>query len=104
VELLDVLRPLVAVARLWPEPERFDPAHFDGWSWDEDPYSLIAQGGGRHLLSHRCPGEWATITVVRGTARALARSNAVAPPQDLVIPLDRMPTLPGSGLVLRRMS
>lgn len=86
--------------RLFAEPYSFQPERFRGWSWEEDPNSLIAQGAGRHEEDHRCPGEWSTVELLKRAVRVLSRSDLQAPPQDLSIPLDRFPTAPRSHVVL----
>ncbi|WP_129658598.1 cytochrome P450 [Rothia halotolerans] len=88
--------------RLWDDPASFRPERFRGWSWDEDPNTLVAQGAGRHAENHRCPGEWSTVEVLKRAVRLLARTDWRIPAQDLSIPLDRFPTLPRSGLILTR--
>ncbi|MHC5560658.1 cytochrome P450 [Kocuria sp. U4B] len=89
-------------ARLWEDPHSFAPERFRGWSWGEDPWSLIAQGAGRHGQTHRCPGEWSTVELLTRATRLLATTNLQVPVQDLSIPLDHLPALPTSGFVLTR--
>jgi fatty-acid peroxygenase len=86
--------------RIFPDPDSFRPERFRGWSWAEDPNTLIAQGAGRHEDDHRCPGEGSTVELLARAVRVLSRSELEAPPQDLSIPLDRFPTGPRSGVVL----
>ncbi len=40
-------------ARLWPEPDRFDPERFRGGQ--PDPFTLLSHGGGAAASGHRCP-------------------------------------------------
>lgn len=87
-------------ARSFPDPDSFRPERFRGWSWQEEPYTLIAQGAGRHEDDHRCPGEWSTVELLTRSVRLLAQSGMHLPPQDLSIPLDRFPTGPRNGVVL----
>lgn len=83
----------------WPHPDTFDPNRFR--HWDEDPYSLVPQGGGDHAHGHRCPGEWNTIAVMKVAVETLARTiDYTVPPQDLRISHRHVPTLPNSGFVL----
>ncbi|PWH05268.1 cytochrome P450 [Brachybacterium endophyticum] len=89
-------------ARIWDSPESFRPERFRDWEWERHPYSLVPQGAGDVRTGHRCPGEWATLTVLRETVRRLSRENFDLPAQDLTIPLDRMPTRPRSGVLVRR--
>lgn len=89
-------------ARLWEAPDSFRPERFRGWSWDESPNSLVAQGAGRHAENHRCPGEWSTVELLKRAVRVLVASDAAVPAQDLSIRLDRFPALTRSGMVLAR--
>lgn len=120
VELINVLRPTVAVNRYimfaalalhqHPEcrerllaadddayPERFEhrkPGTFD----------LIPQGAGDHHLDHRCAGEWITIELIKCAVRQLTRQMRYdVPAQDLHINLSRMPALPRSGFVIENV-
>lgn len=43
-------------ARVWDRPGVFDPDRFR--HWDDNPFTLVPQGGGDHLTGHRCAGEW----------------------------------------------
>lgn len=85
--------------RLWEDPNSFQPERFRGFSWDDHPNTLIAQGAGRHADNHRCPGEWSTVELLKHAVRLLASSTMTLPAQDLSIPLNRFPTLPRSGFV-----
>lgn len=87
-------------ARLWEYPHSFAPERFRGWSWEEHPWSLIAQGAGRHGQDHRCPGEWSTVELLKRATRLLATTDFQVPVQDLSIALDHFPALPTSGFVL----
>lgn len=83
---------------LWDRPRHFDPGRFL-----RDPgavHRLIPQGGGP-ARGHRCPGEDITVTVLAALATELARLGHTVPPQDLRIPLSRMPTRPRSGMRIR---
>lgn len=87
--------------RLWQDPDSFRPERFRGWRWEEHPYTLIAQGAGRHDEGHRCPGEWGTVELMKRALRLLATSGLEVPPQDLSIRLNRFPALPRSGFVAK---
>ncbi len=65
-----------------------------------DPYTLIPQGGGDRATGHRCPGEPNTVALLSDLAIRLARLAYTVPPQDLDIPLHRVPTRPRSGMRL----
>lgn len=88
--------------RLFADPESFRPERFRGWSWQEEPNALIAQGAGDHAEDHRCPGEWSTVELLTRAVRLLAGSDLDLPAQDLTVPLDRFPTAPRSGVVVSR--
>jgi fatty-acid peroxygenase len=85
--------------RTWEQPERFLPERFRDWRGD--PYTFVPQGAGDHESGHRCPGEWATIALVRSAVRALTREIAyTVPDQDLRIRPSRIPPRPASGFVI----
>lgn len=88
--------------RQWPDPESFRPERFR--DWDGSPFNFVPQGGGGHFTGHRCAGEWLTIEALKTTARLLSSAMTYdVPPQDLRIDLTRMPTLPRSGFLMRRV-
>jgi len=83
--------------RIWSEPAAFRPERFA--TWDGDPYSFVPQGGGDHGVTHRCAGEWLTISVMERAVRLLTTAMIYdAPLQDLSVDLSRMPAAPRSGL------
>lgn len=85
--------------KVWDEPERFDPDRFVARTVDE--WSLVPQGGGDHWAHHRCAGEWLTIELMQQACRVLTRDvDYAVPPQDLRVPLRRIPARPNSGLVI----
>ncbi|PWR04958.1 cytochrome P450 [Micromonospora acroterricola] len=84
--------------RLWPEPYRFRPERFLGR--EIGPFELVPQGGGDPRTGHRCPGELITVALLRDLAVRLARLDHTVPPQDLRIPLHRIPTRPVDGLLI----
>ncbi|WP_119932630.1 hypothetical protein [Kocuria sp. CPCC 104605] len=63
---------------------------------------MIAQGAGRHEDDHRCPGEWATVELLKRAVRLLATTDYEVPPQDLSIRLNRLPAIPRSRFLLVR--
>jgi fatty-acid peroxygenase len=89
--------------RAWHDPEAFDPDRFH--EWNGDAYSLIAQGGGDHLIHHRCPGEWITIALMKMAVRFLAREiDFDVPQQDLRLDFAHLPALPVDRFVIRKIS
>lgn len=89
--------------RVWGQPDAFIPERF--YQWDGSAYNFIPQGGGDHLLGHRCAGEWITISLMKVAVNFLVRSvNYGVPPQDLQIKLSRMPALPESRFVIRKVT
>jgi fatty-acid peroxygenase len=87
--------------RLWPEPHRFEPERFRDWTGD--PNTLIPQGGGDEARGHRCPGERATIELMKTAVGLLAAETGYSvAPQDLRIDLRRFPAIPQDELILRR--
>lgn len=83
--------------RLWSQPHTFDPDRFR--TWNGSPFTLIPQGGGGHLLGHRCPGEWLTVDLMKVGVAALTRwMTYQVPAQDLRIA--GLPAGVRSGLVL----
>lgn len=89
-------------SRSWGRPNEFWPERFH--NWDGNPFDFIPQGGGDHLLSHRCPGEWITIELMKEALRFLTRSIEYdVPEQDLRISLRKIPALPASGFMMRNV-
>lgn len=87
-------------ARTWDAPEEFRPERFR--QWDGNPFNFIPQGGGDHVLSHRCAGEWITIALMKVALSYLAgRLTYDVPEQDLRIDYERLPALPRSGFIIR---
>lgn len=83
---------------VWPRADEFSPDRF--LSGPGDAYTMIPQGGGDHLVNHRCPGEWATIRIMEAVLAAMVREvDYDVPPQDLSVDLSAFPTLPKSGFL-----
>lgn len=84
--------------RIWDDPDSFRPQRFLGRAIGAD--ELVAQGAGDYYQGHRCPGERATVVLVKSALRALLALYYRLPEQDLRVDLSRIPALPASGLVL----
>jgi fatty-acid peroxygenase len=85
--------------RSWPEPDRFWPGRFRDRVITA--FDLVPQGAGRHATTHRCPGEWITIEIMKTVTRLLvADTDYDVPAQDLTISFSKMPTGPASGFVM----
>ncbi len=85
--------------RIWADPDAFHPERFR--EWDGSAFNFIPQGGGDFETGHRCPGEWATIELMKGAVRQLTTAMEYQVPlQDLSINLSRMPAIPKSRFVI----
>lgn len=88
---------------IWHDPGQFRPERFQ--DWNEDAFNFIPQGGGNHYHSHRCPGERATIELMKHAVRQLvSHMDYTVPEQDLHIDKSQMPTLPQSRFVIQNVS
>lgn len=88
--------------RRWSAPDEFFPERFAGR--DVDPYELIPQSGGDPETGHRCAGELITVELTKVALYELVRLAYELPPQDLGVPLNRIPTRPRSGIVMTRVA
>ena len=85
--------------RLWREARRFRPDRFNDWNGDQN--TLVPQGGGQLLGGHRCPGERATVELLKEALLVLTAGVTYrVPAQDLRVSLRRFPALPRSGFVI----
>lgn len=88
--------------QIWPDPDTF---RFDRFiDWDGDPYRLVPQGGGHVETGHRCPGDRVVVELIKVAVSQLLRAELEFPAQNLSIDMTAMPTLPRSGVVLRKRS
>lgn len=88
--------------RSWDAPEEFRPDRFR--TWNGSPFNFVPQGGGDHDHGHRCPGEWITKELMKVAVDGLARHIAYeVPEQDLRIDMSRLPALPRSRVLIRRV-
>lgn len=85
--------------RSWGDPETFRPERFlrpfDGET------RIVAQGSGDFVATHHCPGEDLTVALLAVATGLLATMRYSVPEQNLSIPLNRFPTAPKSGFVIR---
>jgi len=64
-------------------------------------YAFIPQGAGVAAHGHRCPGEMATVEVVKEAVRLLIGAiDYEVPIQDLAVPLTTVPTGPPDGFII----
>ncbi|WMT92899.1 cytochrome P450 [Pelagibacterium sp. H642] len=85
--------------RSFPNPDVFDPDR--NLSWRRQGFDFIPQGGGDARSTHRCPGEQFTVAVIREATRLLVEEMEYdVPSQNLMMPLNRMPARPSSGMIL----
>ena len=86
----------------WDRPDEFLP---DRWiDRRPDPYVFVPQGGGDPHEGHRCAGESVTVAVTELVLTRLVDTIEYdVPPQDLDIPLHRLPAQPNSGFRLTRV-
>lgn len=88
--------------RLWNEPFEFQPERFQEQT-DKVDY-LIPQGGGDYLTGHRCPGEFATIKMMKIAADFLANKiNYDLPKQDFTYSMTEMPSMPKDKMILENV-
>ncbi|MDL2076105.1 cytochrome P450 [Streptomyces sp. GXMU-J15] len=84
---------------LFKDPYAFRPERFLARPPGRD--DLIPQGGADPRTGHRCPGEAMTVGVLDTLVQRLARLRYEVPPQNLTIPLSRIPTRPRSGVIIK---
>lgn len=85
-------------ADLWGDPYAFRPERF--LDRPIGAYELIPQGGGDPGTNHRCPGEPATIGLLKSLVVRLADADYAVPAQDLTISLRRIPAMVESRFVI----
>lgn len=85
---------------IWEDPQHFRPERFR--DWNGSAFNFIPQGGGNPHRSHRCPGETATIELMKRAIRQLvSQMEYTVPEQDLRIDKSSFPTLPKSRFIMR---
>lgn len=86
-------------ARLWEQPEKFQPERFRNWNGSS--FNFIPQGGGDYYQNHRCAGEWLTIAIMKVVLKLLTTNMRYdVPEQDLQVSLSTMPAIPKSNFVI----
>jgi fatty-acid peroxygenase len=83
----------------FPSPDEFRPGR--GLRRAEEDYTFIPQGAGSTTHGHRCPGEMATVEILKEAVRLLAGAiDYEVPEQDLSVSLTTVPTGPADGFVI----
>ncbi|SIS49146.1 cytochrome P450 [Salimicrobium flavidum] len=89
--------------RLWEDPDTFNPDRFR--DWNGGLFDLIPQGGGDYEKNHRCPGEWATLEILKASFQYMSRHLSYQlPKQDLGYSLTKMPAVPKSGFLMKKVT
>jgi fatty-acid peroxygenase len=88
--------------RIWENPDNFEPERFK--EYKGSIYDLVPQGGGDYYDGHRCPGEWPTIEVMKASFAFMSKHlEYQLPTQDMSYSLRKIPSLPKSGFVMRKV-
>jgi fatty-acid peroxygenase len=84
---------------IWDNAEAFQPERFA--TGDNSPFGFIPQGGGDARVTHRCPGEGATIEIMKwAIAKLVNELDYQVPPQDLELEMTKLPALPRDRFVI----
>jgi fatty-acid peroxygenase len=84
---------------VWDEPEEFRPERFA--MVGDRPFGFIPQGGGDANQTHRCPGEPATIAIMKWAVKLLVRDVTYrVPPQKLRLQMNQLPALPADHFII----
>jgi fatty-acid peroxygenase len=88
---------------LWDTPYEFQPERFKDRK--KDLYDFVPQGGGDPNTGHRCPGEEVTVIIMKSSLSFLVNELQYDVPnsQDLSINHVRLPTLPKSRFLIRKV-
>jgi fatty-acid peroxygenase len=88
--------------RIWTDPQNFRPERFR--ERNVGPYDLVSHGSGDRRVTHRCPGEWITVELMKTIIRVMVREISYeVPSQDLHVSLARIPALPNSKFVVNKI-
>jgi fatty-acid peroxygenase len=86
--------------RIWDSPHAFRPERFV--DSNTGLFQLIPQGGGDHDKTHRCPGEYLTIALMKQALNVMLKDiRYELPNQNLTIDRSRLPAIPVSRLVIQ---
>ncbi len=89
-------------SRIWKKPYEFYPERFR--NKNVKPFGFIPQGGGDYYTGHRCPGEMATIEIMKASLTYLAgKLEYRVPRQNLKYSMARIPALPKSRFIINRV-
>jgi fatty-acid peroxygenase len=82
--------------RLHPHPDRFKA--YRQLSWRDQNNSFVPQGAGDAETTHRCPGEYCTVEIMKEAVKLLCQAMTYeVPPQNLSISMRSIPSAPASG-------
>lgn len=87
---------------IWPQPLTFRPCRFRGWDGDQN--TLIPQGAGDVHSGHRCPGERATIELMKESLSLLIQDlDYDIPEQNTTLNLRQFPARPADGFLMKNV-
>jgi fatty-acid peroxygenase len=88
--------------RTWQDPDVFNPDRFTRKV--PTPFEFVPQGAGDADVTHRCPGEYLTVALMKTAVNWLARGiRYEVPDQDLSVSKARIPAFPASRFVMMRI-
>lgn len=90
--------------KLWEKPYEFRPERFKDRK--KDLFDFVPQGGGDPQIGHRCPGEEATVRIMKSSLHFIVNELKYDVPseQDFDVNHVRIPTLPKSKFILQHIS
>ena len=91
-------------SELWENPHEFRPERFK--DRESDLFDFVPQGGGDPNTGHRCPGEEATVKIMKASLHFLVNELKYNVPstQDLTVSHVRIPTLPKNRFVIQNIT
>jgi fatty-acid peroxygenase len=70
-------------------------------SWRDQGFDYVPHGAGDAAVTHRCPGEWLALELIKEAVRLLCREMDFSlPPQNMRVRRARIPAQPDSGLLM----